>query len=115
MIGPAWFMAGPRQPQPQPDDEPQGMRERKLGARQRAVIESSIVVDLTHPGFSAADASNEDIEHWFDELLGIAKSHGNQDAVRDFDGWTQGWEDQFPSEAYYAEFPEHQAAQTIAS
>jgi hypothetical protein len=70
--------------------------------------ESSIVVDLNHPGFGVpSDHEYETAESWFDELLGIAASHHNHDAVRDFDGWIDGWEDHSPADVYYSEFPEH--------
>lgn len=74
----------------------------------KARYESSLVVDLTHPGFSSgSDHDYERAEDWFNELKKIADSHGNKDAVRDFEGWTEGWEDRSPSDVYYEEFPEH--------
>jgi hypothetical protein len=70
--------------------------------------EGSIVVDVNHPGFCSKNChAHESAESWFDELLGIAVSHDNLDAIRDFEGWTDGWEDRNPADVYYAEFPEH--------
>ncbi|MDX1252181.1 MAG: hypothetical protein IDH49_08060 [Gammaproteobacteria bacterium] len=44
---------------------------------------------------------------WYDALVAIAKRHDNKSAVRDFDGWTDNWENITPEESYYEEFPEH--------
>lgn len=46
-------------------------------------------------------------QEWFSALQGIANKHDNRNAIRDFEGWTQGWEESTPAEVYYAEFPEH--------
>jgi hypothetical protein len=74
--------------------------------------ESSIVVDLNNPGFgeqSQDEHRHETAETWFYELLDIAVSHNNRNAVRDFDGWTNGWGDHSPADAYYTEFPQHRS------
>lgn len=70
--------------------------------------ESSLVVDLSHPGFLTADNRlYKNVNEWYEALVAIAKSHGNQSAVRDFEGWTDTWEVHEPSDTYYSEFPEH--------
>lgn len=47
---------------------------------------------------------------WFFALQAVAARHGNAGAIRDFEGWTDGWQNQSPEAVYYAEFPEHQPA-----
>lgn len=49
----------------------------------------------------------ESKEDWYEALVAIAKRHNNKFAVRDFDGWTDNWENQTPEESYYEDFPEH--------
>lgn len=72
--------------------------------------ESSIVVDLHHEGFvGEGDHGYETDEAWYQALVEIAKSHDNADGVRDFEGWTDGWEQRSPELTYYSEFPEHKA------
>lgn len=71
--------------------------------------ESSIVVDLEHPGLltASADHAYESAEDWYAALVQVARSHDNQNAVRDFDGWTYDWKLYAPESTYYAEFPGH--------
>ena len=49
----------------------------------------------------------ESPQEWFDALKTIAKSHNNEDAIKDFFGWTCNWETETPYTAYYNDFPEH--------
>ena len=80
-------------------------------------FESSLVVDSTHPGFIVTELPDHDcVEDWYEELLRIAAFNNNKDAVTDFDGWTDGWEDYSPANVYYAEFPEQKPNQyTVGS
>jgi hypothetical protein len=72
--------------------------------------ESSVVINLDHPGMRIATTKiYHSAEHWFEELLAIATNHDNVGAIRDFDGWTDGWAQRTPEDVYFAEFPEHKS------
>ena len=49
----------------------------------------------------------EQRDEWYEALQKIARSHDNERAVRDYEGWTDGWDEVSPEDCYYQEYPEH--------